>query len=153
MAEVVELLEAAEAKAYYGLAINWAALAALTEALLERGVLQGAEVGAVLEAAGVIHLPDPYTRGFGWDAAGELAYPFKQERPPGAAGPGGADGPRLNKAELAGVAATTRGAGTAGDAPRGKDGKYAADWHWSSPYAVERDLPEWFMKEVERYSP
>ena len=39
-AEVVELLEAAEAKATYGLAINWKALQALTEALLERGTLQ-----------------------------------------------------------------------------------------------------------------
>eukprot|EP00983_Pelagomonas_calceolata_P045091 1139547-Pelagomonas_calceolata.AAC.18 len=40
MADVVELLEAAEAKAYYGLAINWKPLQALTQALLDRGVLQ-----------------------------------------------------------------------------------------------------------------
>lgn len=39
LSEVVELLEAAEAKAYYGLAINWAPLQALTEALLEQSVL------------------------------------------------------------------------------------------------------------------
>ena len=44
MAEVVELLEAGEAKAYYGLAINWKPLQALVEALLDRGVLQGREV-------------------------------------------------------------------------------------------------------------
>lgn len=37
---MLELLEAAEAKAMYGLAINWKPLQALTEALLERGVLQ-----------------------------------------------------------------------------------------------------------------
>jgi hypothetical protein len=44
----VELLEAAEAKAYYGLAINWKPFQALTEALLERGVLQvGGGWGAV----------------------------------------------------------------------------------------------------------
>ncbi len=43
--QVIELLEAAEAKAYYGLAINWKPLEALSTALLERGVLQGKEVG------------------------------------------------------------------------------------------------------------
>jgi hypothetical protein len=42
--QVIELLEAAEAKAYYGLAINWKPLEALSAALLERGVLQGKEV-------------------------------------------------------------------------------------------------------------
>lgn len=41
---MIELLEAAEAKAYYGLAINWKPLEALSTALLERGVLQGKEV-------------------------------------------------------------------------------------------------------------
>ena len=45
MAEVLELLEAGEAKAYYGLAINWKPLQALVQALLDRGVLQGREVG------------------------------------------------------------------------------------------------------------
>ena len=40
MADVVELLEAAEAKAYYGLAINWKPLEALTQSLLDRGTLQ-----------------------------------------------------------------------------------------------------------------
>jgi cell division protease FtsH len=40
LSEVLELLEAAEAKAMYGLAINWKPLQALTEALLDRGVLQ-----------------------------------------------------------------------------------------------------------------
>jgi hypothetical protein len=48
MSEVLELLEAAEAKAMYGLAINWKPLQALTEALLDRGVLQvGWEAGCV----------------------------------------------------------------------------------------------------------
>ena len=39
-ADVLELLEGAEAKAYYGLAINWKPLQALTQALLDRNVLQ-----------------------------------------------------------------------------------------------------------------
>ncbi len=44
LAEVIELLEAAEAKACYGLAINWKPLQQLVQALLDRGVLQGNEV-------------------------------------------------------------------------------------------------------------
>lgn len=44
MAEVLELLEAGEAKALYGLSINWKPLQALVEALQDRGVLQGKEV-------------------------------------------------------------------------------------------------------------
>lgn len=67
---MVELLEAAEAKAYYGLAINWAPLNALVDALLDKGVLQGREVAHILDTAGVIHFPDPYIVGFGWDTAG-----------------------------------------------------------------------------------
>jgi cell division protease FtsH len=42
--EVIELLEAGEAKAYYGLAINWKPLLELAQALLDRGVLNGKEV-------------------------------------------------------------------------------------------------------------
>lgn len=44
LADVVELLEAGEAKACYGLAINWKPLEALVEALIKYGVLQGTEV-------------------------------------------------------------------------------------------------------------
>ena len=51
MAEVIELLEAGEAKAYYGLAINWKPLQALVEALLDRGVLQGREVRTMMDMA------------------------------------------------------------------------------------------------------
>lgn len=40
LSEVLELLEGAEAKASYGLAINWRPLQALVEALLQQGVLQ-----------------------------------------------------------------------------------------------------------------
>lgn len=44
LSEVLELLEAAEAKASYGLAINWKPLQALVDALLDRGVLQVREL-------------------------------------------------------------------------------------------------------------
>jgi hypothetical protein len=55
MSEVLELLEAAEAKAMYGLAINWKPLQALTEALLDRGVLQVGPIAYVYCWCG-----DPY---------------------------------------------------------------------------------------------
>ena len=153
LSEVVELLEAAEAKAYYGIAINWAPLQALTEALLDRGVLQGREVEQVLEAAGVVHFPDPYTRGFGWDDAGTLDYPLKPSREAGGEDGEGAaekesDG---EERELVGAAAKTRFAGTDLDAPRDADGKFKYGWHWNSPWSVRRDVPGWLQKEVERY--
>lgn len=221
MAEVVELLEGAEAKAYYGLAINWKPLGALTQALLERGVLSGREVAHILEVGGagqglallwvfllgwasrcrnscggvgssnlvvhvpllcaalhakttstaackpglntpcwpvfvpqsngVIHFPDPYTRGFGWDAAGNLSYPFKA--PSDTPRPADGDAAAVSqKAVLSGVAAKTWGAGTDADAPRDTDGKFAGGWHWNQPYSVQRDLPDWFRKELDRYS-
>ncbi len=40
------------------------------QALLDRGVLQGREVAHILETNGVIHFPDPFTGGFGWDETG-----------------------------------------------------------------------------------
>lgn len=56
-------------------------------------------------------------------------------------------------AALSGLAGKTWFAGTGLDAPRGPDGKYAGGWHWGvMPYSVRRELPEWYRKEVERYS-
>jgi cell division protease FtsH len=58
-----------------------------------------------------------------------------------------------SKRVLSGLAAKTWFAGTEMDGPRGADGKYADGWHWGMmPYSVRRDLPEWYQKEVERYS-
>jgi hypothetical protein len=51
LAEVVELLEAGEAKACYGIAINWKPMQALVDALMDRGVLQGEEVGPARTAS------------------------------------------------------------------------------------------------------
>eukprot|EP00878_Enallax_costatus_P001473 GHUV01001624.1.p1 GENE.GHUV01001624.1~~GHUV01001624.1.p1 ORF type:complete len:977 (+),score=283.07 GHUV01001624.1:432-2933(+) len=182
MSEVLELLEAAEAKASYGLAINWKPLQALVDALMDRGVLQGREVAHILETNGVIHFPDPYTVGFGWESDGSLLYPFKpkpgskegpdsglgrdggpdlgpgsggsNDRPGGPGdGPDGSGGVDDGKAELAlvGAAARTWYAGTEYDAPRDKDGKFAYDWHWNSPFRIKRDVPDLFRKEVQRY--
>eukprot|EP00877_Chromochloris_zofingiensis_P008651 jgi/Chrzof1/4039/Cz13g18040.t1 len=158
LAEVVELLEAAEAKAYYGLAINWAPLNALVDALLDKGVLQGREVAHILDTAGVIHFPDPYIVGFGWDTAGELLYPFKPSKPGSSSAADEQQQQQQSGAQqqkepvLSGLAAKTWFAGTDQDAPRNPDGKFKYEWHWNSPYTIKRDLPDWYMKEVERYS-
>jgi len=149
LAEVVELVEAAEAKAMYGLAINWKPLQALVEALLEQGVLQGKEVAHILETNGVIHFPDPYTEGFGWDEKGTLKYPFKPvtEEPSLDA----VDAASGKEPVLSGVKGKTWYAGTDKDAPRDKDGNIAYGWHWNMPYTLKRNLPEWYNQEVERY--
>ncbi len=102
----------------------------------------------ILETAGVIHFPDPYIVGFGWDQYGELQYPFKPEGQPRQQQEEEEEGPR----ELVGVAAKTFFAGTDQYAPRDKDGKFKYGFHWNSPYTVKKDLPGWYMKEVERYS-
>eukprot|EP00879_Flechtneria_rotunda_P028172 GHRR01030255.1.p1 GENE.GHRR01030255.1~~GHRR01030255.1.p1 ORF type:complete len:520 (+),score=209.83 GHRR01030255.1:1412-2971(+) len=173
LSEVLELLEAAEAKAAYGLAINWQPLQALTQALLDRGVLQGKEVAHILESNGVIHFPDPYIVGFGWDETGSLLYPFKPkpQQLPGSGGSSGSSGgsgsgpstpspapeggPAAAAGEgdsaLTGAAARTWYAGTEYDAPRNADGSFAYGWHWNSPFRIKRDVPDLFRKEVERY--
>ncbi|GFR51495.1 hypothetical protein Agub_g13859, partial [Astrephomene gubernaculifera] len=153
LSEVVELLDAAEAKAMYGLAVNWGPLEALTQALLDRGTLTGKEVSYILESNGVIHFPDPNLTGFGWDPDGSLKYPFKpdssssspQQQP-------SADKPQKSPPVLAGAHAKTWFAGTDKDAPRNPDGSFVYGWHWNMPYSLSKDLPDWYKKEVERYS-
>jgi hypothetical protein len=49
-------------------------------------------------------------------------------------------------------AAPPRYAGTEADGMRTPDGRMNDKWHWNMPYSVKRDLPEWFTKELERYS-
>ena len=53
---------------------------------------------------------------------------------------------------LTGLASKTWFAKTEFDAARDKDGKFKYGWHWNMPYKVKRDLPDWYMKEIERYS-
>ena len=75
----MQLVEGAEAKAYYGLAVNYAALQALIERLLVKETLSGKEVTETLEGAGVIKFPDSYLAGFGWAPSGGLVYPGMPE--------------------------------------------------------------------------
>ncbi len=71
----MQLIEGAEAKAFYGLALNYKPLQALVERLLVKETLSGAEVRETLEGAGVIPFPDPYVEGFTWGEDGGLQYP------------------------------------------------------------------------------
>ena len=71
----VQLIEGAEAKAFYGLALNYKPLQALVERLLVKETLSGKEVAETLEGAGVHHFPDAYVEGFLWGEDGGLRYP------------------------------------------------------------------------------
>ena len=76
-------MEGAQAKALYGLTINYTALSALVELLLERDTLSGEEVRSVLAANNALAFPDPYVQGFGWDENGTLTFPGMEEVWPG----------------------------------------------------------------------
>ena len=70
-------MQAAEAKAYYGLTHNYEALQALVEALLDQGSLTGAQVRDIMAAAGTQPFQQPYLEGFGWGRDHHLTYPGK----------------------------------------------------------------------------
>jgi cell division protease FtsH len=102
----------------------------------------------------VVHFPDPYTAGFGWERDGSMLYPFKERAAAAAAAAaaGGAPDDAADAQPLVGAAAQTWAAGTEGDAPRNADGSFRYGWHWNSPYKVKRDIPDLFRKEVDRYT-
>jgi cell division protease FtsH len=105
-----------------------------------------------LETNGVVHFPDPYTVGFGWDDDGSLLYPFKERAAATAAAAGGGSAGQSDETALVGAASKTWFAGTDEDAPRNADGSFRNGWHWNSPYKIKRDVPDLFRKEVERYT-
>ena len=71
----MQLLEAAEAKASFGLALNYKPLEALVNRLVEKETLNGDEVREVLEENKVVYFPDPFLEGFGYDEDGYVSYP------------------------------------------------------------------------------
>ncbi len=76
---VVQLVEGAEAKALYGLTLNYKPLEALVDRLLRDTTLSGDQVAEVLDGAGLIPFPDPFVEGFKWDDTGRLVYPGMPE--------------------------------------------------------------------------
>lgn len=77
---VVQLVQGAEAKALYGLVLNYKPLQALVDRLIEDSTLTGEQVGQVLEGAGLRYFPDPFVDGFTWSQEGGLVYPGMPEQ-------------------------------------------------------------------------
>jgi len=73
--EIKDLLDGAEAKAYYALVSNYEPLKKLVETMETRQSISGREVAALLEEHGIRHLEDPFVKGYYWDDDGALITP------------------------------------------------------------------------------
>ena len=71
----MQLLQAAEAKAYYGLAVNYKALEALVRVLTEETSITGVRLRTLMEESNIQYYPDAFTEGFTFDDDGILQYP------------------------------------------------------------------------------
>lgn len=71
----MQLLQAAEAKAYYGLAVNYKALEALVRVLTEDTSITGVKLRTLMEESNIQYYPDAFTEGFNFDDDGILQYP------------------------------------------------------------------------------
>ncbi|KAL4452773.1 hypothetical protein ABPG75_008435 [Micractinium tetrahymenae] len=133
-----QLVEAAEAKAYYGLASNYKALAALANTLMERESLTGEELRELLESQGVKKFEGPETEGFGWTQDGGLSWPGKPAET-------SADVAEQLSEYLA-AKAEREGAGVGGNgangAAAGGNGAPPAWWATNSPYTVRTDIAQ-----------
>lgn len=76
----MQLVEGAQAKALYGLTLNYKALHALVDRLLRDSTLTGEQVAEVLNGAGLVPFPDPFVEGFTWDENGRLVYPGMEDQ-------------------------------------------------------------------------
>ena len=129
--DVADILDAAEAKAYWGLVKNYDALGALAQALVEREVLNRADIVAVLNRFDLVRFEHREIDGFCWERDGSAAFP------------GGAR--RSSDARLRAVGVTREG--VAVDAEEGaEEGAPATDgqpqgwWSPSNPYRVRSDV-------------
>ncbi|GMH43653.1 hypothetical protein BSKO_11575 [Bryopsis sp. KO-2023] len=129
--ECRELLESAEAKAYYGLAMNYEVLEKLVERLLARDSISGKEVEDIFNEHGSLKFPDPFIVGFGWDDHGELLY---REEP---------TKKKLRRQEQEKTPVLV-------GAPEGDDSKPLEALSWwdpANPYHMRWDLPELLSKD------
>ncbi len=76
--DVKELLEGAEAKAYWALVKNYKCLQALSRALHDSETLTGEETAEIIESCNPVKFDAPYVTGFAWDENGELVWPGKE---------------------------------------------------------------------------
>ena len=77
---LAQLVEGAQAKALYGLTLNYKPLNALVDRLLRDSTLSGEEVAEVLDGAGLVPFPDPFVEGFTWDENGRLVFPGMEDQ-------------------------------------------------------------------------
>eukprot|EP00210_Caulerpa_lentillifera_P005084 g4856.t1 len=114
--ECRELLDAAEAKAYYGLAMNFAAIDTLVQLLLEKETIGTEDLAKVMKKHNISEFQSPFLKGFGWDEGGNLRFP--------------GDLKDLPKLELNGNSAYT------------KKRKLEDWWDPANPYRLRTDLDE-----------
>lgn len=77
--DVEELIDAAEAKAYWGLAKNCDILRELASRLEEEETLSGNEVVRLVEEMGVEKFTNPFVDGFKWNSDGSLSSPDQKD--------------------------------------------------------------------------
>ncbi|KAK9810298.1 hypothetical protein WJX72_008286 [[Myrmecia] bisecta] len=128
LTDVEELINGAEAKAYYGLVANYAVYEKLIAALLERQTMTGDELARFLEDNGVVHFPDPFVEGFEWDENGRLVFPGMAE-----------DDGAEEKRELVAVGA---------DGETNEEHSALDGIHPLNPYQVRTDLPDLLSKSL-----
>lgn len=76
--DIKELMEGAEAKAYWAIASNYTALQALAKKLYEVQTMNGEEVKEIIESCDPKKFEGPYVFGFSWSENGELVWPGKE---------------------------------------------------------------------------
>lgn len=137
LTEVEELIEGAQAKALYGLTLNYKALHALVDRLLRDSTLTGEQVAQVLKGAGLVPFPDPFVEGFAWDAQGRLVYPGMEDQDDleDVYGDDGSIISRSEGAEEGGEAEVDQEGGEEVVEPIGL-------WSPNNPYQVRADLPD-----------
>jgi len=69
--DIADLLAAAEAKAYYGLSINYQSIEALSSVLDQKRSIGSREIKKLMESNNVSYMPSPFLAGFTFDS--ELA--------------------------------------------------------------------------------
>jgi len=119
--DVEELLEGAEAKAYWALASNYDALKALAAQLEDVESLTGDEVGQLLDAQGAKQFQGPFVEGFSWADDGSLVWPGRPDVP---------------SREAAGVNGSENGNGA------GTNAAVPEWWSPRNPYMVRSDIAE-----------
>lgn len=82
----VQLLEAAEAKASFGLVSNWSGLNKVVDHLVEHETLSGTQLAELLHQNEGMFFPDPFVEGFGFNDDREIVFPGSEEVTPSAGG-------------------------------------------------------------------